>query len=384
METEDFNEIMKELDNDPLIPELHERWEYYKDKSMDEITNDFKHWYVEIAEKGRLVTAKKKALKIHVFFRDTNIKNLEEVNKEKRKAHKIQMKNMIHNGTRKQNYVATILTDLNVFFCQFLGREDLRVHTVRKEPSSPERLTREELDRMIVEVEKRDDISLAKRKLHKTLLKFFWNQMPRTSEGTKNLMLKDVHLDLRTIRLRSGKRDKLPKKFQNPYLTQESINALEEYLPYRDSEDKSSEAKLFIQPGTGGRPVSTKFMQNMVKEYAARAGIKKRVIPYLLRKSGGTELGMKNIGLAQLQLGHKNPKTTLENYFIPNNDDKRVIDTTMRSDSDLAPEIAFTEIIRSYINSNAIDDQEFLFALKAFKKQRDKIDTRGEYDVSIV
>lgn len=382
METEDFNEIMKELDTRPQIPDPEKRWNHYSNRPLDEILNDFKIWYVEEAKKGKLVTAKKKVDKIRVFFRDTKTKKLEEVTKKKREGNKRQMENMITNGNRKPNYVSAILTDLNVFFCQFLNREDLRIPTVPKEPSSPERLTREELDRMIAEVEKRDDISFKKRILHKTLLIFFWNQVPRTSEGTKNLMLKDIHMESRILRLRSGKRDKLPAKFQNPHLTQETIMALKEYLPYRDSDDERPEAKLFIQPETGGRTVSIKFMQNMVKEYAARAGIKRRVFPYLLRKSGGTELGMKSIGLAQLQLGHKNPKTTLENYFIPNDEDKMTIDAAMRGGKEYTPEEKIRNLTIRFLEGNAMDDNEFLFAVKAFKKEEDKRNNKGEYDVS--
>lgn len=85
--------------------------------------------------------------------------------------------------------------------------------------------------------------------------------------------------------------------------------------PIEIAKIKRPGAKLFIQPKTGERTVSTKFMRKMVKKYAALAGIKKKVIPYLFRKSPGTELSMKNLGLAHLQLGHKTPKTTLQKLF---------------------------------------------------------------------
>lgn len=55
---------------------------------------------------------------------------------------------------------------------------------------------------------------------------------------------KDLHFDSREVRLRSGKRDRLPKKCQNPTLNQEAIDAIKEYLPYRDSKDKTPWRKV--------------------------------------------------------------------------------------------------------------------------------------------
>ena len=78
-----------------------------------------------------------------------------------------------------------------------------------------------------------------------------------------------------------------------------------------------------------GRQISKKFIRNMLKHYAAEAGIDKPIYPHLIRKSAGTELAMVNPKLGQIQLGHKSIKTTLDHYTIPNDADKERINSIL-------------------------------------------------------
>lgn len=61
-----------------------------------------------------------------------------------------------------------------------------------------------------------------------------------------------------------------------------------------------------------GRPVSVRYVQAMVKRYAARAGITKSVHPHTLRHSFATDLyrETKDIRLTQKAPGHANLTTT--------------------------------------------------------------------------
>ena len=341
---------------------------------------DFICWYEKT--KGKRVTGQKKATKIDKFFRDTGL-TLSEVDMEQREIYKAYLLKKIEDGKIKKNYASTILTDLNVFFCDFLQREDLHLSTVKKEPASPERLTRTEFDKMLAEVDKRNSISIKKKMLQKALLVFFWNELPRTSEGTTNILLKDVHFNTQEVRLRSGKRDKLPERYQKAVLTLETERAIREYLPYRDTEEVSGDSPLFVQVGKNGRPVSVDFMRDMVKHYAAAANIDKRVFPYLFRKSAGTELGMKNIGYAQKQLGHTTAKTTLDHYFIPNNEDKKAIDSILRGDKKMSRKDLIYDIVKQYTDGDSITEKEFLFALHMLRKRDEENAMRGDFDVSI-
>lgn len=60
-----------------------------------------------------------------------------------------------------------------------------------------------------------------------------------------------------------------------------------------------------------GRPISSRYVQQMVERYAARAGIKKNVHPDTLRHSFATDLygQTTNIRLTQRALGHSNLST---------------------------------------------------------------------------
>lgn len=61
-----------------------------------------------------------------------------------------------------------------------------------------------------------------------------------------------------------------------------------------------------------GDPVLPRYVQQMVKRYAARAGIKKHVHPHTLRHSFATDLyrDTHNIRLTHKALGHANLSTT--------------------------------------------------------------------------
>ena len=61
-----------------------------------------------------------------------------------------------------------------------------------------------------------------------------------------------------------------------------------------------------------GRPVSPRYVQQMVKRYAVRAGIEKGVHPHTLRHSFATDLYRQttNIRLTQKALGQSNLATT--------------------------------------------------------------------------
>lgn len=375
---EGYREFKQEYENDKKKV-TRKSWSHYCSIDLVQLLKEFVQWYS--TNKGVYQTAIKKACKVRRFFKDTGLE-LSQVTKEERKAHRAYLLKQVEGGVLKKNYVSTILTDLNVFFCHFLQKPDLRVAGIGKEEIYCERLTREEYSKMLAEVENRKDIGAKKKKLHKVLLVFFWNELPRTSEGTKNLMLGDIKERQREVLLHSGKRDKVPMHLRTPLATQEFLDAWEEYKEYRDSKDWRDEAPAFVQVKNGGRSVSPDFMRRLVKEYAARAGIQKRVFPYLFRKSGGTEIAMKNPKLAQIQLGHSNIKTTLANYVIPNREERKNIEQYLNPDRAITPEKIATELVKRYLSCDAAHEKELVFALKALKIETDKKEKGDKFDVA--
>ena len=300
-------------------------WEQCCNMDMDEILQAFARWMRY--EKGfTKQTVKGKVKKVRRFFRDTG-KKLAEVNREIRAAHKAFLLWKMEQGCLKRNYVATILTDLNVFFCSFLGRKDLRVPSIQKETIAAERWTKEEIKKLISAIEN-SDIDERKKALHKAIVITLWSELPRVSE-LQNLTLGDIREIERKVQLHSGKRAKVPANIRYPLATDDFLEAWREYEKYRDSDDWSDDAPAFVQVNKKGRAVSVDFIRTMLKRYAAEAGIDKPIYPHLIRKSAGTEIAMINPKLAQIQLGHKSIKTTLDHYTIPNDADKERINSIL-------------------------------------------------------
>lgn len=156
-----------------------DRWGTYKDKPIEEVLEAYVKWHIaryKQENEDKYGTLRENALnrrrKVRPFFKDTGIQRLNEVTIEYRKAHKSTMMNMIKNGQRKRNYVSTILSELNLFFCTFLGREDLKVESIKKTKRNMERLTREDFDNILKALKEREDIPIAKRKLLKAIIVF--------------------------------------------------------------------------------------------------------------------------------------------------------------------------------------------------------------------
>jgi hypothetical protein len=264
---EGYREFKQEYENDKKKV-TRKSWSHYCSINLEQLLKEFVQWYS--TNKGVYQTAIKKVCKARRFFKDTGLK-LSQVTKEERKAHRAYLLKQVEEGVLKKNYISTLLKDLNVFFCHFLQKPDLRVSGIGKEEIYCERLTRKEYNKMLAEVYNREDIGTKKKKLHKALMVFFWKELPRTSEGTKNLMLGDIKERQREVLLQSGKRDKVPMHLRTPLATQEFLDVWEEYKEYRDSKDRGEEAPAFVQVKNGGRPVSPDFMRRLVKEYAERA-----------------------------------------------------------------------------------------------------------------
>ena len=354
-------------------------FDYYCTLSTDELFEEFEKWmrytqnYSERTIRGRIK-------KVRKFFEDTGTK-LENVTIEIRKAHKAYLIEQIRKKIYRKNYVSAILTDLNVFFCHFLGREDLRVPSIEKEEIAFERLTRNDIDAMIAEIERRTDISKRKKALHKVIITTLWNELPRVSELC-DLKLGDIKELSRKVMFHSKKRENVPSHLRHPFATQEFLNAWREYKHYRDSDDWSDDAPAFVQINKRGKAIGVDFVRRILKEYAAMAGIEKHISPHIFRKSGGTELSMRNPKLGQIQLGHKNIKTTLTNYTGPNTKDKENIDFILNPRIEVSPEEIAEQLSKHYINGE-MPEEEYLYAIKSLRTAHIK-QTAGGDDIAFL
>lgn len=106
-----------------------------------------------------------------------------------------------------------------------------------------------------------------------------------------------------------GKGDKVRVVF----LSQEAKNVLREYVKKRDDIDDA----LFVQFGKNAKSVQSarltpRSVERIVKSYAIKAGITKKVTPHVIRHSFATDLLQNGADLRSVQalLGHANITTT--------------------------------------------------------------------------
>jgi len=119
-----------------------------------------------------------------------------------------------------------------------------------------------------------------------------------------NLNTEDIDLNTGWVKVQGkGSRERMIP------LTGEAIKWIKEYLEKRDTNNKKS-SPLFCN--RYGRRLSRQFCWKIVKKYAQKAGIKKKISPHTLRHSFATHLlsGEADLRSVQELLGHVNISTT--------------------------------------------------------------------------
>ncbi len=158
-------------------------------------------------------------------------------------------------------------------------------------------LTKEEVKRLM---------SVIKNPKHKLLLELIYASGVRAQEAVR-IKVKDILTEENVVVIRAGKgrRDRktiLSDKFVNNFKEQNDSNA-------------------YLFPGRNG-PLTTRSVQQIIKQAAKKAGITKRVYPHLLRHAFATHLFQNDVKTEHIQrlLGHKDKKTT-ERYISIHNDE---------------------------------------------------------------
>jgi len=146
-----------------------------------------------------------------------------------------------------------------------------------------------------------DILSKRKTKLrNKLLLTLLYSSGLRVSELV-SLIIEDIDLNERTMRIRGkGEKDRVVLF---------DINAkelLEEYLAIRDTDSD------YLFTNRLENPLTTRYIQFMIKDYAKEAGINKKVTPHILRHSFATHLLKNGVDIRAIQqlLGHASLSTT--------------------------------------------------------------------------
>ncbi len=191
------------------------------------------------------------------------------------------------------SYQNQAINAIKFYYEKVLGglRKFYFVERPTKEKTLPVVLSKAEITAMI---EKEENIK------HKAVIMVGFSAGLRVGEIV-NLRLTDIDSDRMQIRINQAK----GKKDRYTILSQKTLIALREYfIKYNPSE--------WLFEGWKGNRMSPKSIQDIVKNAAKRAGIKKRVTVHTLRHTFGTHLlehgtDLRNI---QEQMGHASIKTT--------------------------------------------------------------------------
>ncbi|RBQ24088.1 putative tyrosine recombinase XerC-like protein [Candidatus Methanobinarius endosymbioticus] len=203
-----------------------------------------------------------------------------------------------------QNYIY-LVTVVSKKFLEFNGLYFLdEVKAPKRTKSLPKSLNETEVKQLINafdhELYCENNFKTKTRLRNKLVLTLLYSSGLRVSELV-SLITNDIDLEERTMRIR-GKGD----KDRVVLFDIDSNILLEEYLSSRES------ASDYLFVNRLDNPLTTRYIQVMIKNYAEKAGINKRVTPHILRHSFATHLLKNGVDIRAIQqlLGHSNLSTT--------------------------------------------------------------------------
>jgi len=287
---------------------------------IQELKQDFLE-YIEI-ERGRSVkTVENYDRYLIRFFKQQNIKKLSDITNRSVKEFRLWLNRQESNKTvgtgqkggtlkkRTQNYYLIALRT----FLKYLIKQGHKVlapdqiELAKVSDRSIDLISIEELNRII----SGPDLATVKGLRDRAIFELLFSTGLRVSELCS--LNRDLDLSKDEFPIR-GKGEKIRVVF----LSDEAKRAINAYLDKRDDMDEA----MFVQvAGKGGKGVlekkdsirlTSRSIERIVKHYAIKAGISKKVTPHVIRHSFATDLLSNGADLrsAQALLGHANITTT--------------------------------------------------------------------------
>ncbi len=203
--------------------------------------------------------------------------------------------------------LSLIHASLKFFFETILKNKIINeIKIPKKEKKLPTVLTPKEVKALI---------KASKAGRDRTIIEFLYSTGVRVSECAK---MKIANLDLHegVARVQGGK----GKKDRIIILSKKWIHNLKKYLKRKKIPSE------FVFSKKNGTPITSDTIERMVKKYAIKAGINKKVTPHALRHSFATHLleSGENIRKIQELLGHSNLATTQIYTFVSTEELKKV------------------------------------------------------------
>ncbi|MEY2702404.1 MAG: hypothetical protein RLY43_1037 [Bacteroidota bacterium] len=269
--------------------------------------------YVEI-EKGRsLKTVENYDRYLTRFFDKAEIKNPKDITEQNIREFRLWLNRQpgVRDTMKRrtQNYYLIALRS----FLKYLAKRGItalapeKIELAKAESRELDLMSAEELSRLL----NAPDTSEVKGLRDKAILELFFSTGLRVSELVSLKRELDLTKDEFSIR---GKGDKVRVVF----ISDEARKAVKSYLDKRDDMDDA----LFVQvPNKSGKNVlakkdsmrlSARSIERIVKHYATKAGISRKVTPHVIRHSFATDLLSNGADLRSVQalLGHANITTT--------------------------------------------------------------------------
>lgn len=171
----------------------------------------------------------------------------------------------------------------------------------RKPFRIPETLTPEEQEALLRQPNRRYPTG----ERNYLLLRLMLDTGLRLSEAI-HLRWRDVDLNTGKLMVGQGK----GHKDRTLWIGEDDLELLRKWRERQAKDVKGKPAHIFTT--LEGKPLLSRYVQQAVKRYAARAGIEKNVHPHTLRHTFATDLyrETKDIRLTQKALGHANLSTT--------------------------------------------------------------------------
>ncbi len=212
-----------------------------------------------------------------------------------------------------QNYIY-LVTVVSKKFLEFHSLYFLdEIKTPKRTKSLPKSLNESEVRRLInvYNEDIYDDIAEDNNKIktkirNKLILTLLYSSGIRVSELV-SLITNDIDLEERTMRIRGkGDKDRIVLFDNN------TKNLIEEYLSIKSHDNINDSDNNYLFTNKYYKPLTTRYIQIMIKDYGNKAGINKKVTPHILRHSFATHLLKNGVDIRVIQqlLGHSNLSTT--------------------------------------------------------------------------
>jgi site-specific recombinase XerD len=280
--------------------------------NIKDLKQDFLE-YVEI-EKGRSVkTVENYDHYLNRFLEFSKLKNAEDISENVMRNYRLWLNRQVGGNNRKTNEPLKKKTQnyhLIAFraFLKYLSKRGVKtlspeyIELAKTGDRHLDLITHEELRRLL-EAPKGNDLKDLR---DKAILELLFSTGLRVSELTSLSRDLDLSADEFSIR---GKGEKIRLVF----LSQEAKTAIKKYLDKRTDVDDALFVKVEKKEKAKGEAALTpRSIERIVKYYAVKAGISKKVTPHVIRHCFATDLLSNGADLRSVQilLGHANIGTT--------------------------------------------------------------------------